>query len=45
MTAATSGIADADGLANVSYSYQWVTNDGTSDTDIAGRDGLQLHPG
>ena len=39
LTAATSGIADADGLANVSYSYQWVTNDGTSDTDIAGATG------
>ena len=36
LTADTSGIADADGLANVSYSYQWVANDGTSDTDIAG---------
>ena len=36
LTADTSGIADADGLANVSYSYQWVSNDGTSDTNIAG---------
>ena len=36
LTADTSGIADADGLTNVSYSYQWVANDGTSDTDIAG---------
>ena len=35
LTASTSGIADADGLTNVSYSYQWVRNDGTSDTDIA----------
>ena len=34
LTADTSGIADADGLANVSYSYQWVSNDGTSDTEI-----------
>ena len=34
LTADTSGIADADGLTNVSYSYQWVRNDGTSDTDI-----------
>ena len=34
LTADTSGIADTDGLANVSYSYQWVANDGTSDTDI-----------
>ena len=36
LTADTSGIADADGLTNVSYSYQWISNDGTSDTDITG---------
>ena len=36
LTADTAGISDADGLANVSYSYQWISNDGTSDTDIAG---------
>ena len=36
LTAAVSGIADADGLTGVSYAYQWITNDGTSDTDIAG---------
>ena len=36
LTADTSGIADADGLTKVSYSYQWVANDGTSDTDISG---------
>ena len=34
LTADTSGIADDDGLTNVSYSYQWIRNDGTSDTDI-----------
>ena len=34
LTASTSGIADADGLTNVSYSYQWIRNDGSSDTDI-----------
>ena len=34
LTADTSGIADADGLTNVSYSYQWIANDGTSDTEI-----------
>ena len=34
LTAETSGIADADGLTNVSYRYQWVRNDGSSDTDI-----------
>ena len=36
LTADTTGIADADGLTNVSYSYQWIRNDGTSDTDITG---------
>ena len=34
LTAETSRIADADGLTKVSYSYQWVANDGTADTDI-----------
>ncbi len=33
LTADTSGIADADGLANVTYSYQWLTS---RDTEIAG---------
>ena len=36
LTADTSGIADADGLSGVTFSYQWVSNDGTSDTDITG---------
>ena len=27
LTASTSGIADADGLTNVSYSYQWLADD------------------
>ena len=35
LTASTSGIADTDGLTNASYTYQWVANDGTSDSDIA----------
>ena len=34
LTADISGIADADGLDNVSYTYQWIANDGTADTDI-----------
>ena len=34
LTADTSGITDADGLTNVSYAYQWIANDGTTDTDI-----------
>ena len=36
LTADTSGIGDADGLNNVSYSYQWIRNDGSSDADISG---------
>ena len=32
----TTGIADADGLTGVSYSYQWLRNDGSDDTDIPG---------
>ena len=39
LTVDTSGIADADGLTNVSYSYQWMRNDGSSDTDITGATG------
>ena len=34
LTADTTGIDDADGLTNVSYSYQWIRNDGGTDTDI-----------
>ena len=34
LTADTSGIGDADGLTNVSYSHQWIRNDGSSDTSI-----------
>ena len=36
LTADTSGIADADGLSNVQYDYQWLADD----TDIAGATGL-----
>ena len=36
LTADTSGIADADGLTNVSYSYQWTADNGTGDLDITG---------
>ena len=35
LTADTSGIADSDGLTNVSYGYQWISNYGSSDSDIA----------
>ena len=36
LTADTSGIADADGLANATFSYQWLADD----TDIAGANSL-----
>ena len=39
LTADTSGIADADGLTNVSYRYQWIRNDGSSDTEIGNATG------
>ena len=34
LTVDTSAIADEDGLDNVSYSYQWIANDGTTDRGI-----------
>ena len=37
LTADTSGISDADGLTNVSFSYQWIRSDGSTDTNIAGQ--------
>ena len=36
LTADTSGIADADGLTNVSFEYQWIRSDSGADADIAG---------
>ena len=36
LTAHTSGIADDDGLENVTFSFQWVANDGSTDADISG---------
>ena len=39
LAAVTSSIADSDGLASATFSYQWTTNDGTTDTDIAGATG------
>ena len=36
LTADTSEISDADGLNNVSYSYQWIRSDNGTDTDITG---------
>ena len=39
LTADTSGIADADGLTNATFSYQWIHSDGGADTDISGATG------
>ena len=39
LTANTSGIADADGLDNVSYNYLWIRSDGGTDTDVEGETG------
>ena len=39
LTSDTSTIADSDGLANVSYAYQWVRGDGNTSTDITGATG------
>ena len=36
LTASAAGIADADGLADAVFAWQWIANDGTSDADIAG---------
>ena len=45
LTADTSAIADADGLDDVLYHYQWVRVDGSTETDIAGTTGETYTPG
>ena len=44
LTVSTSSITDADGLDNVSYTYQWIANDGTADTDIENARGATYTP-
>ena len=39
LTASAGTIADADGLTNVSYNYQWIRVDGGTETDISGATG------
>ena len=39
LTAETSGIGDEDGLSGATFSYQWMRNDGSTDTAIAGATG------
>ena len=34
LTADTAAIADRDGLAQAAFTYQWIANDGTTDTEI-----------
>ena len=36
LTASTSDISDSDGLDNANFTYQWLSNDGTSDSNISG---------
>ena len=36
LTADTTGIEDGNGLDRVQFQYQWTSNDGSTDTDIAG---------
>ena len=36
LTANTSGITDDDGTASATFTYQWISFDGTDDTDITG---------
>ena len=36
LKAATTGIADVDGLTSPTYGYQWIRVDGANETDIAG---------
>ena len=39
LEASTVEIADADGVRRATFAYQWVSNDGTADADIAGATG------
>ena len=36
LSADTSGIGDANGLTNVQFTYEWIRNDGNTDTNIVG---------
>ncbi len=36
LTTSASGIADVDGLSGATFAWQWISNDGAGDTDIAG---------
>ena len=36
LTVSTSGITDTDGTTNATFAYQWLSSDGTTDSDISG---------
>ena len=42
LTASVSAIEDADGLDDATFAYQWLANDGTDDSEIAGA--TERHP-
>ena len=44
LTAGTSNIADPDGIANATFSYQWIAYDGSTDSDIDGATGETYRP-
>ena len=39
LTASAAAITDADGTDNAAFAWQWLSNDGTEDTDIEGATG------
>ena len=36
LTVSTSGVSDTDGLANATFTYRWISNDGSTVSDISG---------
>ncbi len=44
LTANLSNVTDPDGLVNVSYSYQWIADDGVTETDIDHATGETYRP-
>ena len=44
LTADISNIGDPDGIADADFEYQWIANDGTTDSDISGATGETYRP-
>ena len=44
LTADISNIGDPDGIADATFSYQWIADDGTDDADISGATGGTYRP-